>query len=135
MPSQAPFINLDQPQFPVPPVPVAPPAGCRQAWPGFARVVVLVMLGLLAWLPAQEGVPADGAGPFTVHGTGYDPAAPAPQAIARDGTVASAWQEVGDAEQGLIEARLWSGDTQAGGRGVGGGAAARAGIGLGWFSA
>lgn len=63
---------------------------------------------------------ADPVGPFTFSGRVYDPVVQTLASIARDGTVDAATLVEGDADRGLIQVQSWSGDNQAGGRGVGG---------------
>ncbi len=63
---------------------------------------------------------ADPVGPFQWSGRSYDPANPQAWAVARDGTTESATALDGTNTAGRIRLKEWSGDNQAGGRGVGG---------------
>jgi len=80
-----------------------------------ATLSVTLVLGAFAALAA-----ADPVGPFGFSGRTYDPLAPEPWTIARDGTIESATLAGGDATSGEIAVQLWAGDNQAGGRGAGG---------------
>lgn len=78
---------------------------------------------LAATLAAFAIVPlsaADIVGIFQFSRRSYDPSNPQPAAVARDGTIESAAVASGDASAGRVNLAEWSGDNQAGGRGVGG---------------